>query len=98
VLLLELALCLLPSRALALEGCPSVLKGGQLLLGLSFSMLACASLLAKLLLHLAQVSAQLFGLLGLLLRLSLPGPCPLEGGAVLLELGIRWNERGLSLY
>jgi hypothetical protein len=60
--------------------------------------------LAKLLLHrsergdlLLQVSPQPLGLLGLLLGLSLPGPCPLEGGAVLLKLGLRRGEGGLLL-
>jgi hypothetical protein len=38
---------------------------------------------------LLQVSTQFLDLLGPLLCLSLLGPYPLEGGAVLLELGLR---------
>jgi hypothetical protein len=63
-----------------------------------------APLLATLLLHrskrgdlLLQVSTQPLSLLGLLLGLSLPGLCPLEGGAVLLKLGLRRGEGGLLL-
>jgi hypothetical protein len=44
-----------------------------------------------------QVSPQPLGLLGLLLSLGLPRPCPLEGGAVLLELSLCCDERRLLL-
>ena len=94
----------LPSRALALEGGLSLREGGPLLLELALCLLTRAPLLAKLILHrgerrdlLLQISAQLLGLLGLLLGLSLPGPRPLEGGAVLLELGLRRDEGSLFL-
>jgi hypothetical protein len=51
VLPLRLALGLLLSRALALEGGLSILEGGPLLLELALHFLMCAPLLAKLLLH-----------------------------------------------
>jgi hypothetical protein len=76
---MELALHLLPRRALALDGGSSILKGGPVLLEMSFHLRACTPLLAELLLHLnerrhllLQGSAQLLGLLSLLLCLSLP--------------------------
>ena len=101
---LELALRFLPSRALALEGGLSLREDGPLLLELALYLLTRAPLLAELILHrgerrdlLLQISAQLFGLLGLLLGLSLPGSRPLEGGAVLLELGLRLDEGSLFL-
>jgi hypothetical protein len=47
VLLLELALCLLPSRVLALKGSLSLLEGRPLLLELGFCLLTCAPLLAN---------------------------------------------------
>jgi hypothetical protein len=82
----------------------SLLEGGPLLLELAFRLLMRALLLAKLLLHCGerrdlflQVGTQLLGLLGLLLCRSLPGPRPLEGGAVLLELVLRRNKGGLLL-
>jgi hypothetical protein len=72
--------------------------------GAGFRLLTHTPLLAKLLLHrgerrdlLLQVNTQLFGLIGLLLYMSLLGLCPLEGGAVLLELGLCCSKSGLSL-
>jgi hypothetical protein len=89
---------LLPRRALALDGGPSVLKSGPLLLELSFHLHACTPLPMELILHLLlQSSTQLLSLLGLLLCLSLPRPRPLEGGAVLLELGLRLGQGVTSL-
>jgi hypothetical protein len=38
-----------------------------------------------------------FGLLGLLLHLSLPGAHPLDGGMVLLELSLRLSQGRLHL-
>jgi hypothetical protein len=51
VLLMELALRLLPGRALILEGGLSLLEGGSLPLELALRLLTRAPLLAKLLLH-----------------------------------------------
>jgi hypothetical protein len=83
VLPLELALCLLLSRALVLEGVLSLLEGGLLLLEPTLRLLTRALLLAKLLLHrnersglLRQVSPPPLSLLSLLLGLGLPGPAP----------------------
>jgi hypothetical protein len=101
---LELALHLLQGRALALEGGLSLLEGGLLLLEPALRLLMSALLLAKLLLHRSersglhrQVSPQPLGLLGHLLGLDLPRPCPLEGGMVLLKLGLRRGEGRLLL-
>jgi hypothetical protein len=76
-----------------LEGSPSLGEGGSLLLKLG------ARLLARILLPLellfcrgegsglvSQAGPQQLGLLGFLLSLALPGPHPLEGGAVSLKL------------
>jgi hypothetical protein len=67
-------------------------------------LLARAPLLLELLLHrgkrgviVRQVGPQLLSLFGLLLGLPLPRLCPLEGGMVLLELGLRRGERRLPL-
>jgi hypothetical protein len=92
-LLLESALGLFPRQALTLEGGPSLSEGGSLLLKLS------ARLLARILLPLeplfrrgegsglvGQAGPQQLSLLSFLLGLALPGPRPLEGGAVLLKL------------
>jgi hypothetical protein len=46
---LEMALCLLPSQTLALEGNPGLDKGGLLLLELSLCLLACDPFLPELL-------------------------------------------------
>jgi hypothetical protein len=104
VLPLELALHLLLGRALTLEGGLSLLEGRLLLLQLVLCLLMNAPLLAKLLLHrsergdlLFQVSSQPLSLLGLLLGLGLSGPCPLDGGAVLLKLGLHRGEGHLLL-
>jgi hypothetical protein len=93
MLLLESALSLFPRQTLALEGGPSLSKGGLLLLELSLRLMVCILLLLKPLLRrgeggglVRQAGPQLLGLLGLLLGLALPGPRPLEGGAVLLDL------------
>jgi hypothetical protein len=82
----------------------SLLEGGLLLLEPVLHLLTCAILLAELLLHhsernglLCQVSPQLLSLFGLLLGLDLPGPCPLEGGEVLLKLGLHRGEGRLLL-
>jgi hypothetical protein len=90
VLPLELALRLLLGRALALEGGLCLLEGGLLLLEPTLHLLPRALLLAELLPHrskrsdhLRQVSPQLLGLLGFLLGLGLPRPCPFKVGAVL---------------
>jgi hypothetical protein len=87
-----------------LEGGMSLLEGGLLLLEPVLHLLTCAILLAELLLHhsernglLCQVSPQLLSLFGLLLGLDLPGPCPLEGGEVLLKLGLHRGEGRLLL-
>jgi hypothetical protein len=76
------------------RGRPSVGKGGSLLLKLSTRLLACVlHPLEPLLCRgkggglVSQAGPQQLGLLSLLLGLALPGPRPLEGGAVLLELG-----------
>jgi hypothetical protein len=97
-------LCLLPSRALTLDGGSNVLEGSPLLLELSFRLLARAPLLVELLVHYSERrglhlhgNAQLLGLLGLLLRLSLSGLCPLEGGTVLLQLSLRLSQGRLPL-
>jgi hypothetical protein len=92
-LLLESALGLFPRQEFTLESGPSLSEGGSLLLKLS------ARLLARILLPLEpllrqgkggvlvrQAGPQQLGLLSLLLGLALPGPRPLEGGIVLLEL------------
>jgi hypothetical protein len=87
-------MCFLPRHAFVLEGGSSLLKSGLLLLQPSFCLLACTPLLLELLLHRGErgnlvhlVGPQLLGLLGLLLGLALPRLRPLEGCAVLLELG-----------
>jgi hypothetical protein len=79
---------------LTLEGSLSFSKGGPLLLEPGFFLLACALLLLELPLRrgergnpVRQVGPQLLDLLGFLLNLALPRPCPLEDCAVLLELG-----------
>jgi hypothetical protein len=71
----------------------------------ALSLLTRTPLLTKLLLHrsersgfLLQVSSQPLSLLGLLLGLSLPGLCPLEGGVILLKLGLRRGKGCLLLY
>jgi hypothetical protein len=101
---LELALRLLPGRALALEGSLGLLEGGLLLLEMSLHLLMCTLLLAELLPHrskrrnlVRKVSPQPFDLLGFLLDLGLPRPCPLEGGEVLLELSLHHGKGRLPL-
>jgi hypothetical protein len=49
VFLLEMALCLLPSQTLVLEGSPGLNKGGSLLLELSLYLLVCDPFLPELL-------------------------------------------------
>jgi hypothetical protein len=96
--------CFLPRHALALEGGLGLSEGSPLLLELSLRLLACAPLLPKLLLCrdeggglVRQACLQLLCLLGLLLRLALPRPRPLEGCAVLLELGSSGSQLPLKL-
>jgi hypothetical protein len=91
--LLESVLGLFPRQTLALEGGPSLSKGGPLLLELSLHLMARILLLLKPLLRrgkggglVRQPGPQHLGLLGLLPGLALPGPRPVEGGEVLLEL------------
>jgi hypothetical protein len=76
---LEMALCLLLSQTLALEGSSGLDKGGPLLLVLDLHLLACDSFLPKLLFCrgeggslVRQAGPQLLGLLGILLGLALP--------------------------
>jgi hypothetical protein len=99
-----LALRFLPGRALALEGSLGLLEDGLLLLEPSLRLLARALLLEELVPHrskrgdlIRQISPQPLDLLGFLLGLGLPGPCSLEGGAILLELSLRRGEGRLSL-
>jgi hypothetical protein len=102
-LLLESALGLFPRQVLTLKGSPSLSEGGSLLLKLS------ARLLARILLPLEpllrrgeggslvrQAGPQQLGLLSFLLGLALPGPCPLEGGTVLLELSSSGSQLPLE--
>jgi hypothetical protein len=104
VLPLKLALRLFSGQMLVLEGCLSLLEGGPLLLEPGLCRLARALLLPELFLHRGkrgdparQVGSQLLSLLGPLLGLALPRPCPLEGGAVLLQLSPCRGERRLLL-
>jgi hypothetical protein len=102
---LKMALRFLSGRAFTLEGDLSLLEGGPLLLKLSLRLLARALLLTELLPHhgkrgglVCQIGPQPLGLLGILLSLALPRSRPLEGGAVLLELGLRRSEHSLPLH
>jgi hypothetical protein len=92
-LLLESAMALFPRQALTLVGRPSLSEGGSLLLKLSTHLLARILLPLEPLLRrgeggglVSQAGPQQLDLLSFLLCLALPGPLPLEGGAVLLEL------------
>jgi hypothetical protein len=83
MLLLESALGLFPRQTFALEGGPSLSKGGTLLLELSLRLTARILLLLKPLLRrgeggglVRQAGPQQLNLLGLLLGLALPGPRP----------------------
>jgi hypothetical protein len=91
--LLELAVGLFPRQTLALEGGSRLSKGSPLLLELSLRLAARILLLLEPLLCrgeggglVRQVGPQQLGLLSVLLGLALPGPRPLEGSVVLLEL------------
>jgi hypothetical protein len=85
----------LPLRqALPLKHSPGFGESSLLSLELGFRLLTRGSLLTELLLHRGERSTlahqgrpKPLGLLGLLLGLTLPGLRPLEGRAVLLELG-----------
>jgi hypothetical protein len=88
-----LAVGLFPRHTLTLEGGPSLNEGSPLLLELSLRLAVRILLLLEPLLRrdeacglVHQAGPQQLGLLSLLLSLALPGPRPLEGGAVLLEL------------
>jgi hypothetical protein len=101
-LLLELIQHLLPRQALPLERGPSFGKSSLLLLEPGLHLLARRSFLTELLLHRServglarQGRPQPLRLLGLFLGLDLPGPHPLEGRAVLLELGAGGGDLGL---
>jgi hypothetical protein len=92
-LLLESTLGFFPHQTLALEGGPSLSKGGPLLLELSLRLAVRILLLQEPLLRrgeggslVCQNGPQLLSLLVLLLGLALPSTCSLEGRAVLLEL------------
>jgi hypothetical protein len=106
--LLEPTQRLLPCQALPLKRSPGLGKTGPLLLKPAFRLLACDSLLPELLLRrddrgglVGQAGPQLLGLLGPLLSLALlgpePGPHPLEGCAVPLELGASRDHLCLPL-
>jgi hypothetical protein len=91
-------------HALTLEGGLGLRKGGPLLLELSLRLLARTPLLLELLPHLGkrgdllrQADPQPLNLLGFLLSLTLPGPRPLEGCAILLELGSSGSKLRLEL-
>jgi hypothetical protein len=95
---------LLPRHVLTLKGGLGLREGGPLLLELSLRMLARAPLLLELLLYhgeqgglVRQVGTQPLSLLGFLLGLALPRLRPLEGCAVLLELGTSRSELCLPL-
>jgi hypothetical protein len=101
-LLLEPTQHLLPRQAFLLERGPGLGEGSPLLLKLSFRLLARSLLLTELLLRrdecgslVRQGRPQPLGLLGLLLGLTLRSPHPLEGRAVLLELGTSRGDLGL---
>jgi hypothetical protein len=85
-----MALCLLPSQTLALEGSPGLDKGDPFLPELLFRRGKGGSLVR-------QIGPQLLGLLSLLLGLALPSPCSLEGRTILLELGTSRAHLGLPL-
>jgi hypothetical protein len=94
-LLLELTQRLLPHQALPLERGPSLGESSLLLLELGLLLLARGPFLTELLrrcgerLSLArQGRPQPLHLLGLLLGLALPGPRPLQGRAVPLEMAV----------
>jgi hypothetical protein len=94
VLLLEPTQCLFLRQALSLECSLGLSESDTILLELGLRLLACSLLLTELLLRrgergslVCQGRPQPLGFLGLLLGLTLPGPRPLEGRAVLLELG-----------
>jgi hypothetical protein len=93
---------LLPHQALLLKRSPSLGESSLLLLELGLRMLARAPFLTELLLRRGerlglarQGRPQPLRLLVLLLVLALPGPRPLEGCAVLLELGAGDGDLGL---
>jgi hypothetical protein len=101
-LLLEPTQRLLPRQALPLERSPGFGESSLLSLELGFRLLTRSSLLTELLLRrgergslACQGCPQPLGLLGLLLGLTLPGPHPLEGRTVLLELGASRGDFGL---
>jgi hypothetical protein len=103
-LFLELTQCLLLRQALPLKRSSGLDESGPLLLKLAFRLLACDSLLPKLLFRrddrgglVDQVGPQLLGLLGPLLSLILQGPRSLEGCAVPLELGTSRDHLRLPL-
>jgi hypothetical protein len=101
-LLLEPTQRLLPRQALPPEHSPGFGESSPLSLELGFRLLTRGSLLTELLLRRGERGSlarqgrpQPLGLLGLLLGLTLPGPHPLEGRAVLLELGASRGDLGL---
>jgi hypothetical protein len=86
-----------------LEGSPSLSEGGSLLLKLSARLLARIFLPLELLLRrgeggglVRQAGPQQLSLLSFLLNLALPGPRPLEGGVVLLELSLGGSQLPLG--
>jgi hypothetical protein len=100
-LLLELTQSLLPRQALPLERGPGLGESSLLLLEPGLRLLARRPFLTELLLHrdergslARQGRPQPLRLLGLFLGLALPGPRPLEGRAVLLELGAGGGDLG----
>jgi hypothetical protein len=104
VLLLEPTQRPLSRQAFPLERSPGLSEGSLLLLKLGLRLLARGLLLTELLLHrgkcgglVRQGRPQPLGLLGLLLGQTLPGPCTLEGRAVLLELGTSRGHLSLPL-
>jgi hypothetical protein len=101
-LLLELTQRLLSCQMFPLERSPILGEGSPLLLKLGLHLLARGLLLTELLLRrgergglVRQGCPQPLGLVGLLLSLTLLGPRPLEGRAILLELGTSRGDLGL---
>jgi hypothetical protein len=101
-LLLEPTQRLFSRQALRLERSLGLGKSSTLLLKPGLRLLARSLLLTELFLHhgergglVRQGNPQPLGFLGPLLKLTLPGPRPLEGRAVLSELGASRDDLGL---